>query len=231
MRNRNGDDHWEFMNPGEIYEIDVDIWSSSYIWNTGHRIRVDISSSNYPRFLNNPNTADGIHGNTTFVIAQNSVYMDNAHPSHIVFPEIAMPLESKQPSISSVDVNIEDKKSKTFVFEGSVYDPDNDKVYIQFNWGDGSFSGWLGPYDSGELFSVSHQWKKPGNYNVKYIVKDSTNTISDWKESDSIMITHVYGQRQQRLRNFILDNAERFPRLYKLISLADFEELPIYDYK
>ncbi|MCK5031163.1 MAG: CocE/NonD family hydrolase, partial [Thermoplasmatales archaeon] len=36
MRNRNGRDHWEFMTPGEIYEIEVDLWSTSYVWNTGH---------------------------------------------------------------------------------------------------------------------------------------------------------------------------------------------------
>jgi predicted acyl esterase len=61
MRNRNGTDHWALMTPGVVYQVDVDLWSTSYIWNTGHRIRVDVSSSNYPRCLNNPNTADGIY--------------------------------------------------------------------------------------------------------------------------------------------------------------------------
>ncbi|UCD14184.1 MAG: CocE/NonD family hydrolase, partial [Thermoplasmatales archaeon] len=68
MRNRNGTDHWELMEQGEIYEVEVDLWSTSYVWNTGHKIRVAISSSNYPRFLNNPNTADGIYANTTYNI-------------------------------------------------------------------------------------------------------------------------------------------------------------------
>jgi putative CocE/NonD family hydrolase len=92
MRNRNGTDHWELMNPGTIYQVDVDLWSTSYVWNTGHQIRVAISSSNYPRYLNNPNTADGIYKNSTTVIAQNTLYVDSLHPSCLILPE--MPLNT-----------------------------------------------------------------------------------------------------------------------------------------
>ena len=75
------------MDPGTIYAIEVDMGSTSYIWNTGHRIRVEVSSSNYPRFLNNPNTVDAIGENTTCTIAQNVVYVDTDHPSCIILPE------------------------------------------------------------------------------------------------------------------------------------------------
>jgi predicted acyl esterase len=88
MRNRNGTDHWELIQAGEIYEIEVDLWSTSYIWNIGHRIRIAISSSNYPRFLNNPNTIDGIYKNSTYKIANNTLYLDINHPSCIILPEI-----------------------------------------------------------------------------------------------------------------------------------------------
>ncbi|MEM0467443.1 MAG: CocE/NonD family hydrolase [Candidatus Thermoplasmatota archaeon] len=89
MRNRHGFDHWEFMQPGEIYEITVDLWSISYIWNTGHQIRIAISSSNYPRFLANPNTNDAIYQNTTYRIAENTLYIDTAHPSCIIVPYVS----------------------------------------------------------------------------------------------------------------------------------------------
>jgi hypothetical protein len=87
MRNRNGQDHWEFMQPGNIYEVEVDLWSTSYIWNTGHCIRVEVASSNYPRFLNNPNTADGMCNNSTYTIAHNVLYVDTNHQSCIILPE------------------------------------------------------------------------------------------------------------------------------------------------
>ena len=88
MRNRNGCDHWEFMKPGEIYRIEVDLWDISYIWNKGHRIRIDISSSNYPRFLANPNTGEPMGRNTTYRIAHNTIYLDSMHPSCIILPWI-----------------------------------------------------------------------------------------------------------------------------------------------
>ena len=96
MRNRNGFDHWELMEPGTIYQIEVDLWSTSYVWNTGHQIRVAISSSNYPRCLNNPNTAEGIYQNTTSNIAQNLLYVDTAHPSCLLLPEIPPTASSVQ---------------------------------------------------------------------------------------------------------------------------------------
>jgi predicted acyl esterase len=96
MRNRNGADHWELMNPGTVYQVDVDLWSTSYIWNTGHQIRIDISSSNYPRCLNNPNTADGIYQNTTYSVAQNSVYVDSVHASCLILPEIPVTASSHE---------------------------------------------------------------------------------------------------------------------------------------
>jgi predicted acyl esterase len=88
MRNRNGTDHWELMEAGKIYGVEIDLWSTSYIWNAGHKIRVAISSSNYPRFLNNPNTEDGMYKNTTYNIAHNNLYLDTDHPSCIILPII-----------------------------------------------------------------------------------------------------------------------------------------------
>jgi putative CocE/NonD family hydrolase len=96
MRNRNGTDHWELIKPGTVYQVDVDLWSTSYIWNTGHQIRVDMSSSNYPRCLNNPNTADGIYKNTTYTIAHNTLYIDSIRPSCLLLPEIPLNTTSIQ---------------------------------------------------------------------------------------------------------------------------------------
>ena len=88
MRNRNGFDHWEFMEAGKIYEIEVDLWSTSYIWNVGHKIRVSISSSNAPRFRANPNTKAAIGGDSEPKIAHNTVYFGYDHPSSIFLPVI-----------------------------------------------------------------------------------------------------------------------------------------------
>jgi hypothetical protein len=79
----------------------VDLGSTAYIWNKGHQIRVAISSSNSPRFLANPNTADSMYQayyNPTYRVAQNTLYLDSDNPSSIILPIVevkGMSLDNK----------------------------------------------------------------------------------------------------------------------------------------
>jgi putative CocE/NonD family hydrolase len=115
MRNREGADHWEFMEPGEIYEVEIDLWSTSYIWNTGHRIRIAISSSNYPRFLANPNTIDSMAQNTTYNIAENTIYLDSDNPSCIILPQIT----KQELNTQTIDNQYNDKSGFLDIFQNS----------------------------------------------------------------------------------------------------------------
>ena len=72
--------------PGRIYEFKIDLWSTSNVFLKGHRIRVEISSSNFPRFDRNLNTGKSAAVDSTFVKATNTVYHDAAHPSALVLP-------------------------------------------------------------------------------------------------------------------------------------------------
>ena len=74
------------MTPGTVCEFDIDLWSTSLIFNKGHRIRVAISSSNAPRFGPNPNTGDLGYDVDKAVVARNTVYFDKDRPSHIILP-------------------------------------------------------------------------------------------------------------------------------------------------
>jgi putative CocE/NonD family hydrolase len=85
-RFRDGFDREELMNPGEIYEVQIELPPVSNRFVKGHRIRLDISSSNFPRFDVNPNTGEPIGRHTRTQKAVNSVYTDRAHRSHIVLP-------------------------------------------------------------------------------------------------------------------------------------------------
>lgn len=69
----------------QIVEVKIDLWSTSWIFNTGHRIGLHVSSSNYPRFEKNPNTGEDFPGTTTRK-AQNTVHFDAAHPSAVLLP-------------------------------------------------------------------------------------------------------------------------------------------------
>jgi predicted acyl esterase len=74
------------LEPGRVYAYDVDLWSTSIIFNKGHRIRVAISSSNSPRFRPNPNTGDAVDDMSRAVVAKNTIFFDKGHASCIVLP-------------------------------------------------------------------------------------------------------------------------------------------------
>lgn len=76
----------EMLEPSEVYELDVDLWSTSLVFNAGHRIRVAVSSSNAPRFEPNANTGDPhpIPGKNR--VATNTVHLSARHPSRILLP-------------------------------------------------------------------------------------------------------------------------------------------------
>ena len=81
------------MRPGEIYRLEIDCWSSSNCFRRGHRIRVEISSSNYPQFDRNPNTGHPFGLDAELRPATQSVYHDDAHPSHVLLPVVDAPLD------------------------------------------------------------------------------------------------------------------------------------------
>lgn len=76
------------MKPGTVYPFTIKLYPTSNVFKKGHRIRVDISSSNFPRFDVNPNTGEPLAENRRTVIATNTLVHDGGHPSHIVLPTI-----------------------------------------------------------------------------------------------------------------------------------------------
>jgi putative CocE/NonD family hydrolase len=77
------------MKPGAIHAFTINLYPTSNTFKRGHRLRVDISSSNFPRFDLNPNTGDPLQKHRRMMPADNEVYLDTAHPSHILLPVIS----------------------------------------------------------------------------------------------------------------------------------------------
>jgi putative CocE/NonD family hydrolase len=77
------------MTPGEVYEAAIPFYPISNVFARGHRIRLDISSSNFPRFDVNPNTGGPLGVPGPMVVADNTVYHAASRPSHILLPVVA----------------------------------------------------------------------------------------------------------------------------------------------
>ncbi len=76
----------KLMTPGTIYPIAIKLYPTSNVFKRGHRIRVDVAGSNFPRFDVNPNTGEPLNDNRRAAVATNMIHHDAEHPSHIVLP-------------------------------------------------------------------------------------------------------------------------------------------------
>jgi predicted acyl esterase len=87
---RNSVERAEFLTPGQRYEFDIDVGSTSLIFNRGHRIRVAISSSNYPRFEANRNNGRSwpADQNSPSVVAHQTIFVGGADGSYLVLPQV-----------------------------------------------------------------------------------------------------------------------------------------------
>lgn len=75
------------MEPGTVHAFEIDLIAVSQVFGAGHRIRVDVSSSNFPRFDRNPNTGEAIVGGLDATVpAVNRIFHSAPYPSHIVLP-------------------------------------------------------------------------------------------------------------------------------------------------
>ncbi|MEW6358509.1 MAG: CocE/NonD family hydrolase [Planctomycetota bacterium] len=88
LRFRNSFEKEELAEPGKVYEISFEMYPSANLFAQGHQIRVDISSSNYPRFEVNPNTGGALGVERRTRTAENSVYHSKSRPSHILLPVV-----------------------------------------------------------------------------------------------------------------------------------------------
>jgi len=87
-RYRNSTTKAEPIEPGQIYEYDIELWATSNLFKAGHRIRLAISSSNFPRFNRNLNTGEATLGATKMLKAIQKLYQDTEHPSGLILPVI-----------------------------------------------------------------------------------------------------------------------------------------------
>ena len=78
----------ELLTPRQAYEFTIEMYPTSLLFQKGHRIRLDISSSNFPRFDVNPNTGEALNNNRRVQVAENTIYLDATHPSRIILPVI-----------------------------------------------------------------------------------------------------------------------------------------------
>ena len=116
------------------------------------------------------------------------------------------------------------KVRTSYSYSSSTTDPDGDSISYLFDWGDGTNSGWLGPYASGVIVNASHIWSNNGSYYIKVKALDELGSESDWSDPLSInmpknkAINQVFFQLLEKLM-------QQFPLLARLLQLPIFNRL------
>ena len=114
-------------------------------------------------------------------------YNVNGDPSVRIWsdePNPSLPPEPPQQPNGPIEGCVQDE----LTYSTSTTDPEEDQIYYQFDWGNGEFSDWLGPYNSGVTIETSYIWNMVGIYEVCVKAKDINNKQSDWSEALTVTI-------------------------------------------
>ncbi len=102
----------------------------------------------------------------------------------------------------------------TYLYSSSTTDVDGDQVLYRWDWGDGNFSDWLGPYGSGSPASAQHSWTVKGTFSVRVKAKDMVGAESNWSEPLAVTMPCDYANVLFFLERF----EERFPLIYEFLQ-------------
>ena len=105
--------------------------------------------------------------------------------------------------------------NRTYVFTSSTTDPEDDLIFYMWDWGDGTFSDWFGPFESDETINTNHTWIEKGTYSVRVKAKDLYRVESDWSEPLNIKMPKNTGI----LLSFFDLLEKIFPRLFFLLDI------------
>ncbi|MCK4365307.1 MAG: hypothetical protein KAW45_04600 [Thermoplasmatales archaeon] len=106
-----------------------------------------------------------------------------------------------------------------YTYTASTTDPDGDKIEYMFDWDDGTTSGWVGPYNSGQTGSAKKTWTVQGTYLVKVVAKDEHGKLSDWSDPLAVSMPKNKAFFFNSILLEILERLmERFPLLEQILS-------------
>ena len=101
-----------------------------------------------------------------------------------------------------------------YFFSSSCIDPDGDDLFYLWDWGDGNFSDWLGPYVSGGVVNVSYIWSEPGVFDVRVKARDVFGLESVW--SDPLSITMP--KNKPYVMKLLMQLSEKYENLFQLLN-------------
>jgi hypothetical protein len=116
----------------------------------------------------------------------------------------------------------EGKPGMTYLYTTSSTDPEGQYLMYRWDWGDGNFSDWIGPFASGENTTTTHTWTQQGTYQVKVKCRDTFNEESNWSEPLSVTMPALAPIISTPFLHNLLQFLERFPLVEGMIAVYLF---------
>ena len=130
-------------------------------------------------------------------------------------PTLQIGEESNPPATPAKPVGpVNGGVGNSYTYTTTSTDPDGDQIYYQFDWGDGTSSGWVGPFSSGSTGSADKTWQSQGSYQIKVAAKDTHGKISDW--SDVLEVT-IPKSKTVNINSILVNLLQRYPNMFPLL--------------
>jgi hypothetical protein len=125
-------------------------------------------------------------------------------------PHTITTIQNQPPSIPVITGPLKGKPGITYNYEFIATDSEGENIFYYVDWGDGTNTGWIGPFPSGQQQTVNHTWNKKGTYTIKVKARDSHEQESDW---GTLSVTMPYEPQFP----FIQWLLERFPNAFLIL--------------
>ena len=177
--------------------IGLDVYPAGYAWNSDHASFWEFGYDAI--FYHEYNFNDYYHSPQDTIENMNMTYCTKSTKFMIAtLGELAQAqITSYLPDKPTLDGQTNGVDGEELAFTFSSTDPEGEDIYYFLDWGDGTNSGWLGPYISGETGESENSWESIGTFEVKVKARDINNKASDW--SDPLTVTIVENERPEKV--------------------------------
>jgi hypothetical protein len=114
------------------------------------------------------------------------------------------------------------KPGTPYLYSTSSTDPEGQQLWYRWDWGDGNFSDWIGPINSGDMTSITHSWAQKGTYQVRVKCHDTFNAESNWSEPLSVTMPAPALMNQAPFLYNLLEFLMQLPLMQRLVSVYLF---------
>ncbi len=159
-------------------------WTTTFVL-ISSQINVIFDSASYPLALTPYIDSDSQHNYMNWAATVDKIIITIEYEAN----EANRPPETPNKPWGSIILNVGESET----YKTNTGDEEEDQIYYWFDWGDGSNSNWIGPYDSGRIIDgVSHSWTDEGYYDIRVKAKDTNGAESEWSAPLRIVVTEPF---------------------------------------